>query len=94
MAGTFIYKVRDKQGQIVEGELDADNTTVVAAKLREMGYIPISIDQKETGGLKKEISIGGNRVKVKDLYLQPAVRDDDQLRPLTAQVIEYSGRAD
>lgn len=69
MAGTFVYKVRDKQGQIVEGELDADNTTVVAAKLREMGYIPISIDQKDTGGLKKEISIGGNKVKVKELAI-------------------------
>lgn len=69
MAGTFVYKVRDKQGQIVEGELDADNTTVVAAKLREMGYIPISIDQKDSGGLKKEISIGGNRVKVKELAI-------------------------
>lgn len=69
MAETFIYKVRDRQGQIVEGELDADNTTVVAAKLREMGYIPISIDQKESSGLKKEISFGGSKVKLKDLSI-------------------------
>lgn len=69
MPDTFMYKVRDKQGAIVEGELDADNTTVVAAKLREMGYIPISIDKKDTGGLKTDISLFGNRVKLKDLAI-------------------------
>lgn len=69
MAETFTYKVRDKSGQIIEGELDADNTTVVAAKLREMGYIPVSIDKKDSGGLKREISIGGGRIKIKDLAI-------------------------
>jgi type IV pilus assembly protein PilC len=65
---TFVYKVRDAQGQVIEGELAADNATVVTAKLREMGYIPIEIQKKEAG-LKKEISIGGNKVKLKDLAI-------------------------
>lgn len=69
MAETFTYKVRDKSGQIIEGELDADNTSVVASKLREMGYIPVSIDKKDGGGLKRDITIGGNKVKTKDLAI-------------------------
>lgn len=68
MPDTFTYKVRDNQGQVLEGELQADNATVVAAKLREMGYIPIEIQKKEVG-LQREISIGGNRVKLKDLAI-------------------------
>ena len=66
MPDTFVYKVRDSQGQLIEGELAADNATVVTAKLREMGYIPIEISKKQEG-LKREITIGGNKVKLKDL---------------------------
>jgi type IV pilus assembly protein PilC len=68
MPDTFTYKVRDSQGQILEGELQAENPTVVAAKLREMGYIPIEIQKKEAG-LQREITIGGNKVKLKDLAI-------------------------
>ncbi len=68
MPETFTYKVRDAQGQLIEGELAADNATIVTAKLREMGYIPIEIQKKEEG-LKREITIGGNKVKLKDLAI-------------------------
>lgn len=68
MPDTFVYKVRDSQGQVIEGELAADSATVVTAKLREMGYIPIEIQKKEEG-LKREITIGGNKVKLKDLAI-------------------------
>jgi type IV pilus assembly protein PilC len=70
MPETYLYKVRDKQGKVLEGSLEADSTTLVANKLRQMGYVPLAIDRKGGGGLKKELSIPGfgvNKVKLKDL---------------------------
>jgi type IV pilus assembly protein PilC len=66
---TFNYRVRDTHGKIVEGELDAENKNLVAGRLREMGYTPISVDKKQTGGLKTEIKIPGmgGRIKPKEL---------------------------
>jgi type IV pilus assembly protein PilC len=65
---TYAYKVRDRDGKIISGSLDADNTALVANRLRQMGYVPISID-KRTTGFKSEIAIPGmsNRVPLKDI---------------------------
>ena len=49
MPETYAYKVRDKAGKVLEGTLEAESTTLVANKLREMGYVPISIDKKSAG---------------------------------------------
>lgn len=70
MPTTYAYKVRDKAGKVHSGTLDADNTALVANKLRQMGYVPISIDQKNAG-VKKDVSIPGlsNRVKLKDVAI-------------------------
>jgi type IV pilus assembly protein PilC len=70
MPDTYLYKVRDRQGKVLEGTLEADSTTLVANKLRQMGYVPLAIDKKNTGGLKKELSIpglGSAKIKMKDL---------------------------
>ncbi|MCC7076702.1 MAG: type II secretion system F family protein [Acidimicrobiia bacterium] len=69
MSETFKYKVRDRSGAVLEGELDADNVSVVAARLRQEGYIPIEIDRKGSGGLQADLSIPGitDRIKLKDL---------------------------
>jgi type IV pilus assembly protein PilC len=70
MADTYTYKVRDKQGKLVEGALEADNAQLVVSKLREMGFVPIDIKQKQSkGSLSKDVSIPGlsNRVKLKDV---------------------------
>ena len=47
MADTFTYKVRDRQGKLVEGTLEADSSQLVVAKLREMGFVPIDIKQQQ-----------------------------------------------
>jgi len=65
MPGTYVYRVRDKGGRLLEGSLEADNTVLVASKLREMGYYPISIEARSTGGLQTEIHIPGLGRKVK-----------------------------
>jgi type IV pilus assembly protein PilC len=66
---TYVYRVRDKGGRLLEGSLEADNTTLVANKLREMGYFPIAIDPQEGSGLQRELHIPGlgHRVRPKDL---------------------------
>ena len=69
MSATFTYQVRDKQGKMVSGELEADNQAAVADRLRSMGYAPISIEQKKDSALQKELTIPGfgPKVKLKDL---------------------------
>ncbi len=65
---TYQYSVRDKTGKIVSGTLDADSQATVAAKLKQMGYAPISISAHKAG-MKTEIKIPGfgGKVKLKDL---------------------------
>jgi len=70
MPDTYLYKVRDRQGKVLEGSLEADSTTLVANRLRQMGYVPLAIDKKASGALQRELSIpglGANRIKMKDL---------------------------
>ena len=68
-ATTFKYTVRDRAGKTVNGTLDATDERIVALKLKEMGYSPVSIKQAKTGGLQTEISIPGfgPKVGLKDL---------------------------
>jgi len=69
MATTYAYRVRDKEGRIVEGNLEADSVPLVAGKLRSMGYTPINIESKEAAKLQSDIKIPGitDRVKLKDI---------------------------
>ena len=43
---TFAYKVRDSSGKVLEGTLEADNTSLVASRLRQMGYTPVNIEAR------------------------------------------------
>jgi type IV pilus assembly protein PilC len=69
MPETFAYKVRDRAGKTVEGQIEADNAQLVVSKLRSMGYVPIEVQQTSGQALKKEIKIPGfsDRVKLKDV---------------------------
>ncbi len=69
MALTFEYKVRDRQGNLVEGQLEADSMSLVVSKLREMGYLPISVKPRSRLSARTEITIPGltNRVKLAEL---------------------------
>jgi type IV pilus assembly protein PilC len=71
MATTYAYKVRDKDGKVFSGSLEADNTSLVANRLRQMGYVPIAIDKKAGPGVKKQIAIPGfsNRVKLQEVAI-------------------------
>src|SRR5256885_6245389 len=68
MPDTYTYKVRDRAGKLVEGTLEADNTTLVANKLRQMGYVPIAIDKRDTSSFQRELKLpGSNKIKLKDV---------------------------
>ena len=71
MATTFAYKVRDQSGKLIEGELDAEDASLVVGKLRQMGYTPIAVEARNATKmkLKGDIKIPGMsaRVKMKDV---------------------------
>ena len=69
MAATYTYKIRDKSGQIKDGEMEGASQAAVAKALRDRGLNPLSVDEKKESGLQKEIKIPGfsDRIKVKDV---------------------------
>ena len=69
MPSTFAYRVKDSAGRVSEGVLEADNSTLVASKLRQMGFVPIAIDEQKSSLASKELHIPGfaPKAKLKDL---------------------------
>jgi len=68
---TFEYKVRDRTGALKTGKLDADSPSQVAAKLKAMGYAPMTITETNQG-MQRELKIPGlgrKKVKLKDLAI-------------------------
>jgi type IV pilus assembly protein PilC len=69
MPETFTYKVRDKAGKLVEGQLEAENAQLVVSKLRSMGYVPIEIEQQGSKNQSRDLKIPyiSDRIKLKDV---------------------------
>src|SRR6476469_7554037 len=66
---TYEYKVRDHSGAMKTGKLEAESPSQVDAKLKQMGYAPVSIT-KAGGGMNTDIKIPGfgkPKIKLKDL---------------------------
>lgn len=68
MPTTFVYKVRDKAGRLVEGSLEAQSEQLVVSRLRDMGYVPLSVSRKSRSPLTMEIQIG-QKSNLKDLVV-------------------------
>jgi type IV pilus assembly protein PilC len=66
MPETYTYTVRDLSGKVVSGTLTADSQQLMISRLREMGYTPLKIGTKSTGGAKREIHLR-SKPKMKDL---------------------------
>lgn len=69
-ATEFRYTVRDRAGKTHNGTLEGPDQQVVVAKLRDMGYVPVSVMPSQAKqGLKTEITIPGfgPKVGLKDL---------------------------
>jgi type IV pilus assembly protein PilC len=64
---TYAYKVRDRSGAILEGSLEADDEQLVVAKLREMGYVPVSVAARRRSLLGVDLKLGGKKAALKDV---------------------------
>jgi type IV pilus assembly protein PilC len=69
LSQSFAYKVRDQQGKLVTGTLEAESVTIVAGKLRSMGYVPVSIESGNSKSMAREIKIPyfSGRIKLKEV---------------------------
>jgi len=68
MPTSYAYKVRDRDGKMAAGSMEAESEEAVVGRLRQLGYAPISIEPDKGAGLKTEIKLPGTgRVKLKDL---------------------------
>lgn len=65
MPATYAYKVRDRQGKIISGAIEAESAQAVATKLRSMGYIVLEIQEKKEA-FSFSLSLG-KKIKQKDL---------------------------
>ena len=66
-ATQYSYKVRDTQGRLSEGKVEAVSEAAVADKLRAMGYVPLDVRPANVG-MQREIKLGmKKRVKTRDL---------------------------
>jgi len=69
MATSFAYKVRTKEGRVLEGKMEAAGEGAVASRLRQQGMTPIQITKDSKASLKMEIRIREPKVKLKDLAI-------------------------
>ena len=60
----FDYVIRDKQGALVKGRLEAPNQAAVAGRLKTMGVSAVSISEVQSTGLQREITIPGFGEKI------------------------------
>jgi len=67
LAQTYSYRVRDRQGKIITGKLEADNEASVSARLREMGYFVIGVEVEKPSLAKREIRILKPKTKPKEV---------------------------
>ena len=63
MSTTYAYKVRDKGGAVHKGSIEGHSEQLVVAKLRELGYVPVSVTARGKSKLDADIG-GGSRSKI------------------------------
>src|SRR3712207_3118535 len=67
MADTYAFKVRSRDGRVVDGTMEADGEAAVANRLRGQGLVPIQITKEQSSAMKKELHLLPQRVKLKDV---------------------------
>jgi type IV pilus assembly protein PilC len=68
MVETYTYKVRDRHGTLITGEIAGESPDLVLSKLREMKYIPLDVKAKSSG-LQREFHLLKPKVKLKELAI-------------------------
>jgi type IV pilus assembly protein PilC len=67
MADSYSYRVRTREGRVIEGQMQADGEGAVAARLRSQGLIPVQITKESKISFKMEITLKEKKVKLKDI---------------------------
>jgi type IV pilus assembly protein PilC len=68
MPDTYDYKVRDRTGKLISGQLVGDSEMLVLRRLREMGMTPVDV-KKHGQGMRMEINLRPGRVKLKQIAI-------------------------
>ena len=64
MSTTFAYKVRDKVGAVHKGSIEGQSEQLVVAKLRELGYVPVSVVAQGKSKLSADVNARGAKGKI------------------------------
>jgi len=65
MSTTYVYKVRDKVGTVHKGSIEGHSEQLVVAKLRELGYVPVSVTARGKSKLGADVSVKSGDGKIK-----------------------------
>lgn len=63
---TFEYRVRDRAGTVQSGQMEAASSAAVAKTLRDKGFVPLKIAERQLGSLDKEFRLPGSKKRVKN----------------------------
>ncbi|MGZ4791615.1 MAG: type II secretion system F family protein [Ilumatobacteraceae bacterium] len=66
---TYAYKVRDKVGAIHKGSIEGHSEQLVVAKLRELGYVPVSVTAHGKSKLSADIGRGGGKIELRSVVI-------------------------
>jgi type IV pilus assembly protein PilC len=69
MADSYAFRVRTRDGRVVDGTMEADGEAAVANKLRAQGMVPVTIKKEGGKAMKKDLHLLPQRVKLKDVAL-------------------------
>lgn len=72
MSTTYVYKVRDKAGAIHNGSIEGQSEQLVVAKLRELGYAPVSVTARSKSKLSGDIKVrgkGGGKIGLRPVVI-------------------------
>jgi type IV pilus assembly protein PilC len=69
MADSYAYRVRTKEGRVLEGKMEAAGEAAVANRLRQQGMTPIDISKEAKVSMKMELKLLPKKVKLKDLAI-------------------------
>lgn len=69
MATQFEYTAKNKNGETVEGEIEAEDKSAIASQLRSQGFYVTEIKEKRAARDVKEIFNFKRKVKLKDLAI-------------------------
>ena len=71
MSTTYAYKVRDKAGAVHKGNIEGQSEQLVVAKLRELGYVPVSVTSQGKSKLSADVAVrsGGDKIGLRDIVI-------------------------